>query len=187
MKTTTLILILFLIYTVTSSFQCQKCATGIMRIGDTKSWLPLKGRTQLSFSDNSGSLAVFPLRVVDTTEAALNDCGGLYQFEYINTTLYLNQPLTDSIHFSLASSGWLCVTAVSNNIPNVSMCNIFGQTKEGMVAKKLNNYSVGSKTYPEAILLLSSPAFSNNIDSIVIANNAGIVAFRYSNRRFFLP
>ena len=187
MKTTIAILTLLFIYCVTSSFQCQKCGTGTLRIGDTKSWLPLKGRTQLSFVDNSGNLINFPLKVVDTTETALNDCGEPYRYEYINTTLYLNPTFTDSIHFSLASSGWLCMRAVSNNSPNVSMCNVFGQTKEGVVAKKFNYYSVGSRTYPEAILLLSSPAFSNNIDSIIIANHVRIVAFRYSNNRYFLP
>lgn len=182
MKTNTAILTLLFIFCLTSSFQCQKCGTGTLRVGDTKSWFPLKGRTQLSFFDNSGSLTNFALRVVDTTETALNDCGEAYRYEYIKSTLYLNQGLTDSIHFSLSSSGWLCMNAWSNNNPNVSMCNVFGQTKEGRVAKRLSSYTVGNSTYPEAILLLSSPALTNNIDSVVIANHAGIVGFKYANK-----
>lgn len=187
MKITTVISALFLLYFMTTSFRCQKCVSGTMSIGDSKTWLPLKGKTQLSFVDNSGSMTSFPLKVVDTTEAGLNDCGELLRYEYINTTLYLNPTFTDSIHFSLSSNGWLCMRASSNNNVNVSMCNVFGLAKEGSVAKKLTNYTVGSKTYPEAILLLSSPVYSNNIDSIIIANHIGIVAFTYSNSKYLLP
>lgn len=187
MKVNTAILTLLFVYCLTTSFQCQQCGTGTLKLDNTKTWFPLKGRTQLSFIDNSGGLTTFPLKVVDTTETALNDCGEPYRYEYINTTLYLNQASTDSIHFSLASSGWLCMRAWSNNTPNVSMCNVFGQTKEGVVAKKLFYHPVGSKTYPEAILLLSSPSLSNNIDSIIIANRVGIVAFKYGSNRYFLP
>lgn len=186
MKTNTAILTLLFIYCVTSSFQCQKCGTGTLRIGDTKTWLPLKGRTQLSFVDNSGSLTNFPLKVVDTTETALNDCGEPYRYEYINATIYLNPTFTDSIHFSLASSGWLCMSAVSNGNPNLGMCNVFGLTKEGKAAKRFSNYTVGSKTYPEAILLLGNPAVSDNIDSVIIAKHSGIVGFRYATKNYVL-
>jgi hypothetical protein len=187
MKTNTAILALFLVFCLTSSFQCQNCRTATLRLDKTKSWFPLKGKTELSFLDPAGAVTSFPLKVIDTTETATNDCGDPYKYEYIFTTLYLNQALTDSIHFGLASAGWLCMRAWSNNEPNVDMCNVFGQTKEGKIAQRFYNYKLGSRTYPEAILLLSSPAFTDNIDSIVIANHAGIVGFRYENRNYVLP
>ena len=79
------------------------------------------------------------------------------------------------------------MSAWSNGNPAIVMCNVFGQTKEGAIAKKLNNYRVGSRTYAEAILLLSNPGYSNNIDSVVIANKAGIVGFRYAGNTYTLP
>lgn len=153
---------------------------------NTRSWLPLKGKTQLRFIDNSNTSVNFQLKVVDTTETATNDCGDLYKYEYIKASLYLNQNQTDLIHFSLASGGWLCMSAESNNTQNLSMCNVFGQTKEGAVAVRKSNYKVGGRTYSEAIVLLSSPAYSNNIDSVVIANNVGIVGFKYGNTTYAL-
>ncbi len=157
-----------------------------MRLDDTKSWLPLKGRTQLSFLDNTGSVRTFNLRVVDTTETAFNECGNSYKYEYINATLYLNQSMTDSIHFSLGSGSWLCMRTMSNNSPNIAMCNVFGQTKQGVIAKRLSNYPVGTRTYQEVILLLHSPVYSDNIDSVFIANHVGIVGFKYSGNKYSL-
>ncbi len=186
MKINVIILTFLFAVCLTSSFQCQKCGTGTLRLDGTKSWLPLKGKTQLTFLDDGGVLTNFQLKVIDTTETALNDCEEAFRYEYIRVTLYLNQALTDSIHFSLASSGWLCMQAWSNNNPNVSMCNVFGQTKEARVAKRLSNFPVGNRTYAEAILLLSSPALTNNIDSIVIANGTGIVGFKYANKIYAL-
>ena len=186
MKINTAILTLLFIYCLTSSFQCKKCGTATLKLDNTKTWLPLKGKTQLKFVDNTGNLTDFQLRVVDTTETALNDCGEPYRYEYINATLYLNPSLTDSIHFSLASSGWLCMSAWSNNNPNVSMCNVFGQTKEARVAKRFSNYPVGARTYQEVILLLSIPGYSDNIDSIIIANHAGVVGFKYATKNYVL-
>ncbi len=186
MKINVAILFLLFLFCLTTSFQCQKCRTGTLKLNDTKTWLPLKGKTHLSFVDNTGSLTDFTLRVVDTTETALNDCGEPYRYEYIHVTLYLNQGLTDSIHFSLASGGWLCMRAWSNNNPNINMCNVFGQIKEGKIAKKLTNYSAGSRTYPEAIMLLTNPGFADNIDSVIIANQAGIIGFKYATKKHVL-
>jgi len=186
-KNSTVLLCLLFLFCLTTSFQCQWCGTGTLEIGSSRSWLPLKGKTQLLLLDSTGAASTFRLRVVDTTETGTNDCGDPYKYEYIHTSLYLNPGQTDSIHFSLASSGWLCMSAWSNGNPAITMCNVFGQTKEGTIAKKLSNYRVGNRTYAEAILLLSNPGYSNNIDSVVIANKAGIVGFRYGGVRYFLP
>jgi hypothetical protein len=94
--------------------------------------------------------------------------------------------MSDSIYFSLTSGGWLCMRAMSGNIPNMNMCNVFGQTKEGVVAKKLSNQSIGNRTYQEVILLFHGPGLSDNIDSIFIANNIGIVGFKYANKVYAL-
>ncbi|MFI5188354.1 MAG: hypothetical protein ACHQF0_16605 [Chitinophagales bacterium] len=143
--------------------------------------------TQLSFLDSIGNVTNFKLRVIDTTEIAVNqECGTSYKYEYITTSLYLDQNMNDSIHFSLSSGGWLCMNAASNNNPNILMCNVFGLAKEGVIAKKLSNYPVGSRNYREVILLLHNLGFSDNIDSVFIANDVGIVGFEYSNKKYTL-
>jgi hypothetical protein len=186
MKIKVTILTLLFIYCATTSFQCNKCRTGDLHLDSTKSWLPLKGRTQLFFLDNLGNPTIFNLHIVDTTEIAFNDCGNPYKFQYINATLYLNQSITDSIYFGLSSGGWLCMRAMSNNSPNIVMCNVFGQTKESVIAKRLSNYSIGNRSYQEVILLLHNQGFSDNIDSVFLANNVGIVGFKYSNNKYSL-
>ena len=182
-----LIIFLSLIFCLTTSLQCNKCHTGDLHLNSTKSWFPLKGKTQLTFLDSVGNLTNFRLKVIDTTETAINqECGTSYNYDFITTSLYLNQSMTDSVFFSLASGGWLCMTAYSNNNPNMTICNIFGQTKEGVIAKNLSNYPVGNKTYKEAILILHNRGYSDSIDSVFIANNVGIVGFKYFNKHYTL-
>jgi hypothetical protein len=187
MKVKFTILILLFVFCLASSFQCNKCRTSDLHLDATKSWFPLKGRTQLTFADETSNLTDFKLHVVDTTEVAVNqECGTSYKYDYITTTLYLNPSRSDSIFFSLASGGWLCMRAMTGNNRNIVMCNVFGQTKEGIIAKRFSNQTIGSKTYPETILLFQNQAYSANIDSIFIANNTGIVGFKYVNKRYAL-
>ena len=181
-----LTILLFATFCLTTSFQCKKCRTADIKLDNTRSWFPLKGITSLSFVDEIGTMINFNLRVIDTTEVALNDCGDSYRYEYLNTSLYLNPTKTDSIHFSLASSGWLCMRATSGNNPNIAMCNVFGQTQEAKIAKRLYNFTVGGKSYPELILLIHNEGFVNNIDSVFIANNVGIVGFKYLTKKYTL-
>ena len=187
MKTTLIILAYAMLYCITISFQCHKCKTANLYLDETRSWFPLKGQTQLTFLDDNGNAATFKLRVVDTTEIAIDPvCGTPVSFQYITTSLYLNPSMADSIYFSLSSGSWLCMQAMTGNIPNISMCNVFGQTKEGTAAKKISDYLVGTRTYHELILLLHNPTLANDIDSIFLANNVGIVGFKYLNNHYSL-
>jgi hypothetical protein len=186
MRIITLIITLFTLFCLTSSFQCNKCRSGDLRLDNTRSWFPLKGKTSLPFFDNAGVLANFNLLVKDTSEIIFNECGESYNAESIKTTLYLNATKTDSIHFSLNSNGWLCMYARSGNNPDIGMCNVFGQVKAGIVAKRFYNLTVGARSYQEVILLLQSPGLPGNIDSVFIANNVGIVGFNYSTKKFTL-
>jgi len=186
MKSKRITFSLLFLYCLTTSLQCDNCSIRALRLDATKSWLPLKGKTQLSFLDNAGTVSIFRLSVVDTTEIATNDCGEAYQYEYITTALYLNQPVTDSIRFILASGGWMCASAVTGSNPNFSMCNVFGQAKEGTIAQRLNNHRIGNTTYKKVILLRHNPGFSNSIDSVYIANQFGIVGFNYFNTKYSL-
>jgi hypothetical protein len=186
MRINTLTITLFALFCLTASFQCNKCRTGDLKLDNTRSWFPLKGKTSLPFFDNTGFLTNFNLLVKDTSEVFFNDCGEPYNAESLKTTLYLNTTKTDSIHFSLNSNGWLCMYATSGNNPDMGMCNVFGQTKAGIVAKRFYNLPVGARSYQEVILLLHSPGLPGNIDSVFIANNVGIVGFNYSTKKFTL-
>jgi hypothetical protein len=186
MRLSILTIIVGLIFCLTSSFQCNKCRTADIKLDDTRSWFPLKGKTSLPFFDNTGILANFNLVVKDTSEIIFNECGESYNAESIKTTLYLNATKTDSIHFSLNSNGWLCMYARSGNNPDIGMCNVFGQVKAGIVAKRFYNLTVGARSYQEVILLLQSPGLPGNIDSVFIANNVGIVGFNYLTKKFTL-
>jgi hypothetical protein len=187
MKLIILTIIILLTFTLTSSFQCNKCKPADIKLDNTtKSWFPFNGKTTLPFLDRNGAVVNFSLRVIDTTEVAKNYCGDSYRFEYLNISLYLNPAKTDSIHFNLASSGWLCMRATSENNPNIELCNMFGQAQEGKIAKRLYNYPVGGRNYPEVILIRHNQGFLDNIDSVYIANNVGIVGFKYSLEKFTL-
>ena len=182
------ILTLIFIFSLATSFQCNKmgCPARSRHLED-RSWMPPKGISQLTFVDNAGSPTNFKLQVVDTTVTMISpECGNSFTYDYLIASLYLDPTMNDSIYFSLGTDGWLCMRAMSGNDPNMNMCNVFGQTKEGVVAKRLFNQTIGSRTYQEVILLLRNPGLSDNIDSIFIANNAGIVGLKYANKTYAL-
>jgi len=180
------VLILFFVYCMISAFQCNKCKTGTYRLDATKSWFPLKGRTQLLFVDTSGTATNFNIRVVDTLEAVQNDCVTPYKIEYIETTLYLDSAKNDYIFFGLGIGGILTVRANSDNNTNISMYDVFGKAKQGINAQELSNFSVGNKIYNKAIIMFHLPGQPATIDSIIIANDAGIVGFKYSGKKYSL-
>lgn len=186
MKNTSAIILILCLYCMTTAFQCNTCSTDALLLNNTRSWFPLKGKTQLSFLDNSENVINFSLFVKDTIETLSNECGDMFKVESLVSTLYLNSEKTDSIHFSLASAGWLCMHAVSNNESNIGMCNVFGLSKESVVAKKLFDQLIGTRIYQEVILLLPNEGNDKNIDSLFIANNFGIVGFNYSNNKYTL-
>ena len=132
-------------------------------------------------------MTTFSLKVIDTTETAVNQkCETTYTYDYINTTLYLNLAMTDSIFFTLSSGGWLCMRAYSNDSLNMGICNVFGEAKDGIIAKRLKNYLIGNKTYNDAILIFHNQGYSDTIDSVYIADHAGIVGFTYFGRNYTL-
>jgi Pyruvate/2-oxoacid:ferredoxin oxidoreductase delta subunit len=175
------------VYLITTSFLCRKCITSDLKLDSYRSWLKSNGNTISKFKDQTGNTVNLFYRVIDTTETASNiECGTTYNYEYKNNILYLNTSKTDSIFFSLASGGWICMNACSNGNTNISMCNVMGHTKEARVAKRLNDFIVGNKSYPDVILILSSLGFVQNIDSVILANNFGIVSFKYNGNKYNL-
>lgn len=171
---------------MTSSLQCEKeCKSGEYRLDASRSWLPLKGKTQLTFLDNAGTINNFNLNVYDTVETNVNvDCTIIY--ESINVVLFLNPPGSDVITLGLNPPNSLVVSGSNGNNPGFHMRDVFQKAREGSVAKRLSNYTIGSRTYGEVILMLNSVGNSNSIDSIFIANNVGIVGFKYMGKKYSL-
>ena len=158
-----------------------------MYLDGTKSWVPLRGTGYLPFEDKVGNIRNFAFTGLDTTVTKTTDCGELYNYQYINNTLYLNQAKTDSIYFNLFNTSHLNGRAVSNNTFCFAMWAIHRKAKEGKEAKKLNRHKVGSRTYDDVILLFNNNRTSPvTLDSVMIANKAGIVGFTYYGMQYHL-
>ena len=180
---------LLFIFCLTASFQCQeKCEPSDIRLDNSKSWLPLKGKTQLPFMDESNNLTNFNVSVWDSLETSVNpDCGAIRIYESINVILYLNPLNTEElIALRLNPPNTFSVDAYSLALPFFSVKNVFNSANQGIVAKRLNNYIVGTKNYAEVILLLQNPKTLCPIDSILLANNVGIVGFNNHAKKYTL-
>jgi len=186
MRIQVIIIALMFIYLSTTSFQCSKCHVKDMYIDGSRSWLPQRGTLQLPFVDDAGNVINFIARGVDTTVVNTTDCSDTYNYEYITNALYLNAARTDSIYFSLLNRGVLEGTASSNNTYCFSMFDIFGKAREGVQAKNLFNCTAGNKTYKQGIMVFRNEYFAGELDSVILANNAGIVAFKYYGRHYSL-
>lgn len=167
-------------------YSCGKCHNGGHLHLQSRSWLPVKGKSKLIFVDSANNVSTFSFRGVDTTGTGRNRCGGTFLVDYITATLYLNSSATDSIYFSLSTGSWLCLTAISNNNFNMGFCNIFDQSSQDTLVKRLSNFRIGNKSYPEVLLIVHNPGNQDTIDSIFLANNTGIVGFKYNGKHYEL-
>lgn len=186
MKNGFVILIILSVYFTCSALSCNNCSTSTRRLDSTKSWFPIKNVDRLPFVDSAGNITNFELNEIDTVEVANNDCLEPFFIESIRRSLYLNLNRTDSIYFSLGSGAQLYISALSNNSTNIVIFNVFGKALEQDVVKQFVNYRVGNRTYQDVILMTRKPFNSDNIDSVYIANNEGIVGFKYSGRSYTL-
>lgn len=179
----TLLILLFLTC-VTTSFQCNKCTMNDIYVNGTKSWVPLRGTTPIAFIDDLGAVTNFSIHGLDTTVVNTTECGDTYKYQYLTNTLYLNAAKTDSIYFNLFNIANLEGRAISNNTFAFSMWDVLGKAKQGTQAKNLTRFTVNNKTFNDVILIFRSELSSAPIDSVMIANNMGIVSFHYFGRRY---
>jgi len=155
-------------------------------IDGSRSWLPQRGTSQLPFVDDAGNITNFIAQGIDTTVVNTTECGDTYNYEYIKNVIYLNATHTDSIYFSLFNRANLEGTASSNNTYCFSMFDIFGKAREGVQAKNLFLFTVGNRTYKQGILVFRNEYFAGQLDSVILANNAGVVAFKYYGKHYSL-
>lgn len=184
MKSIYLTVLVSLLFTSLTSTTCCKEPKGDKRLDDSKSWLPLTGRTSLSFIDENGTPILFPLQVTNGIENINTGCGSYIQ-EYIQANLFLNSARTDSIFLSLSGPNILNIQAVSDNKINISYNHVLAyQSPEKIEMHK--NVTLGGRSYNEVVLAMPYKNDSHTIDSIFLANNQGLIGFKYKNKQYQL-
>jgi hypothetical protein len=169
-----------------ASFQCERCFKGEYRLKGTRAWLPLKGQSKLTFKDDTGAEKDFQISVVDTLEAYMNnECATTYKSERVDLSLYLNVSKTDSIAVLLGPPSSICLVAEANKESYMSTCRFFN-TESSTAMMAFSNYKVGNRTYADVRLFQANEGNDKAIDSIVLAKDHGIVAFKYNNQNFTL-
>lgn len=166
----------------------NECPRGNLRLDSgSRNWLPLKGKRQLTFVDQSGTAVNYAIYVVDTLQLYVKqpDCSGEYAYEYINVDLYLNTAKTDSIHCAMASGSWLSLWAVSSNKPSMTYGNLLGQPNSTSLKTRFSTLTLGNRSYSD-VLLATSMISNGGVDSVYIAYNYGLVGFSYQNQKYVL-
>jgi hypothetical protein len=179
------LLIAFALVVVTA-FQCEKCFEGTNLLKGTRPWLPLKGRTQLNFIDRNGTETNFKVRVIDTIQTYDNmECSSKYRVERIELSIYLNTAQTDSIWAQLGAPRDVCLHANSGDTLYMSTCRFINAPAIDVV-KPFTNYQVGGRVYADVRLFLANEGNNKSTDSIVLARDFGVVAFKYKGNNYLL-
>jgi len=180
----TFIVIAVLIFN--SSFQCNKCVDiPDALIDNSRQWLPLKGKTQLTFVNSNGLAKMFKLIVVDTIETETSCTNKTYKYESIRGRLVLDNLDKDFIAFAIHPPNNLCIQCMTDRSNEVNGCNILTKPVFNGTATNLTNFKLRSSIYQEVILLKSSLA-NPIMDSVVVAKNFGIVGFKYNGESYML-
>ena len=169
-----------------SSFQCNKCVDiPDTFIDNTRQWLPLKGKTQLTFLKSSGLSKTFMLSVVDTIETQTSCSGSPFKYESIRGRLSLDTLGKDFISFAINPPNNLCIRCITDRSNEVNGCDILSKPIFNGTATTLSNFTLRTNVYPEVILLKSS-LLTPIMDSVVVAKNFGIVGFKYNGDSYSL-
>lgn len=169
-----------------SSFQCNKCVDiPDSLIDNSRQWLPLKGKTQLTFVNSNGLAKIFKLFVVDTIQTQTSCTGKPYKYESIAGRLSLDTLEKDFIAFAIHPTNNLCIQCITDRSNEVNGCNILTKPVFNGTATNLTNFRLRLNLYPEVILLKSSLA-NPIMDSVVVAKNFGIVGFKYNGDSYVL-
>jgi hypothetical protein len=160
-----------------------------MRLDGSRSWLPLKGKTQLTFLNRNAESKTFALHVIDTLQAFTDSmCNLMHKVEYIQVSLYLNTSRTDSIFIQLAPPSSLSIRAFTDTSFNMGIGGFLTgyAGSHGNFKDRLYNYNNGNKIYPEVLLIKHADGYSDSIDSLFLGKNAGIIGFNYLGEKYIL-
>ncbi|MDN3657065.1 hypothetical protein QWZ08_15555 [Ferruginibacter paludis] len=189
MKLSNLVLLILIVEISFQLVGCGKCHGGNLYLDNSRSWLPLKGKTQLTFLDETGQPKNFQTRVIDTAQTYLDSgCNLFHTVEYIQVVLYLNSSRTDSIFIQLATPSSLSIRAYTDTSFNMGIggdLTGYGGS-HGNFQTRLYNFNNGNKKYAEVLLIKHAEGYSNSIDSLLLANGTGIIGFNYFNKKYIL-
>lgn len=168
---------------------CAKCTRGDYHLDSSRRWLPLKGKTQLTFLNKTGQPQNFQMHVIDTLQSYTDSaCGLLHKVEYIQVSLYLNTQKTDSIFIQLSPPSSLFIRASTGTNFNIGIGGFLNgyAGSHGNFKDRLYNFNNGNKTYNEVLLINHAEGSSDSIDSLLLANGTGIIGFNYFNEKYIL-
>ncbi len=181
--------LLIVAVTITATTCSSECPRGNLRLDSgSRNWLPLKGKTQLTFIDQLSRATNYTIKVVDTVQAYTKqiDCSGDYSYEYVNVDLYLNSPKTDSIHCAMLSGSSLSLRADCDKKPSMVYGNLLNPASATSSKKRFPKLLIGNRTYSDVILATSMYSNSSTVDSVYLAYNYGVVGFTYHDKKYFL-
>jgi hypothetical protein len=189
MKASSSILLFLIVIISVGLAGCVKCRKGDLHLDDSRSWLPLKGKTQLTFLNATSQPQNFQVHVIDTLQSYADSvCNLLHKVEYIQVSLYLNTQKTDSIFIQLAPPSSLSIRAFTGTSFNIGIGGFLTgyAGSHGNFQDRLHNFNNGNKTYGEVLLIKHAEGSSDSIDSLFLANGAGIIGFNYFNKKYIL-
>lgn len=161
------------------SFRCSKCTTGLLRIESGREWLPPVGTTQVTYVSSAGASLTTGVRVAEATEEHPNECGGTFQRESKTAAYYLDAGRTDSVQLRLGPPAQLGFIAKGGS----TVLELYDLLNQG---QRLSNFVVGTHSYASLVRV----ALNQNgagIDSIYVAQNEGLVGFKYGGTQYALP
>jgi len=189
MKTSSLVLFLLFLFTTLTSVQCEKCKKGDRKLDESRIWLPLKGKSELTFLDTSKQSKNFALHVIDTLQVYTDSmCNLMHKVEYIQVSLYLNTQKTDSIFIQLSPPSSLFVRASTDTSFNMAISGFLTgyAGSHGNFQNRLYDYNNGNRIYNEVLLINHAEGYSDSIDSLLLAKGAGIIGFNYLGQKYIL-
>ena len=177
---------LALAYILSSAMTCCKPVDGILELDDgNRPWLPVQGRTSITFRDEGGTPHNFALREVDTLETFTDKCGNAYEMEYVKASLQLDVNRRDSLVLMLSGPRYSSLTVRGASVIYLYTGDLLHYTRPGLLDPP-TNLLLGGNTYPEWILVRAERQHRSIIDSVYVAKGAGLVGFTYLGRKYTL-
>lgn len=184
--------ILIVIFLLNSSLSCETCYEyPNTKLGDTRNWLPIKGRTSLQFVTDNGSIRSFPIIETDTIlKEPYCKKSGYYNYEFLKFELILDTMLSSSrlvkISVLLKYENEMTIDTYEDTLGGALWYKVLTNLGRYRGVTQINNFQLNNRIYSTGILFNT---FKNElvIDSIYLAKNFGIAGFKYKKVWYYLP
>jgi hypothetical protein len=186
--------ILLAILILNSSILCEKFECHELpntKLGETRNWLPMQGRTSLQFVTDNGSIRSFPISVTDTIlkvsscySSTFNEHESLKVEMLLDSIPSISKPEIISVQLDFENEMTVTTKQYTMDEQNYwryslkSVGNYLGTTP-------LSNFQLKTRVYPTGVLF-SSRYKDHVIDSVYLAKNFGIVGFKFKKVWYYL-